>query len=205
MIDKFDFQSFHAKRSRTSRVTVLLMILLGVLLVLPGCKTVPLDPSADTFLNKEMWTITNLRVRDGNQISWQNYLSGRILPVGTAVRFTKIDVEKAVFVDVHGNEFIFHWRGQKLPYKEIFDQEYYKYFSFESPTPQLAKLNEDQRRSINIGDIYKGMPKAVVVFSWGWPPNILDPKKTNVWRYWTSSDKENIVYFEQNVVVHVVK
>ena len=44
-------------------MTMLLSILLGVVLWLPGCKTVPLDPSGNTFLSKEMWTATNLRVR----------------------------------------------------------------------------------------------------------------------------------------------
>ena len=98
-----------------------------------SCSSAPVDPDADKFIGREMWTATNLRLFREKNIYWTNYLDGEVLPVGTCIRLTEITSEYATFIDRNDREFTFYWQTRDEPNWVMFKKEVHKYFTFEDP------------------------------------------------------------------------
>lgn len=184
------------------RVTIFLILFLTTFF---SCRTLPSDPSEKTFVGREMWTVTNLRYNNKNEISWRNQLDGKILSVGTTIRLKKINSELAVFADNEDNQYTLYWRASGMAYKGLFEEEVYKYFTFTNPQKKIEKLQEEEREAIVLGNVKKGMSKEVTLYACGYPPGILEPLKENLWSYWSDSDTKYVIYFDEGLVVKLSK
>lgn len=156
------------------------------------------------LLARQLWTATNLRIFDSSSIFWKNYNSGKILPVGTSVRLTKIEPTLVIFLDTENNweEYTVYWCDTP---KVAFEAESYKYFTAENPNPQVERLSEEIQKAIQLGNVQKGMSKDIVLLSRGYPTEPEDPKNASIWVYADNEKKQTVVYFENDIVVKVVR
>jgi len=153
------------------------------------------------LLGQELWIATNLRVFENNQIYWQNYGHGKILPLGTSVRLVRSNLDTVSFLDNQSNEYRLYWRKDT---KSEWEKEMPKYFSQQDPQESLQSLEESWKKEISFGNVQKGMSKHIVLLSRGYPALPVDYEKEDIWMYYENQVKQTLVYFENNAVVHIV-
>lgn len=171
-----------------------------------SCKSLPPDdPSASELIGREYWAATNLHVLSEQYVHWQNYLDGIIFPWGTSVRFTAVNQKFATFVNNHNKTYIFYWRGESPVYQDKFAQEIGKYFVDQEPVDEFSQLTQEQKNCVQIGEVKLGMPKKLVLLSWGHPPDMVEPLKQDTWVYWLNEWQKCILYFKHGLVAQIVR
>ncbi len=168
-----------------------------------ACTSLTPDPKTQELLGQEMWLATNLRIYQKQSIYWQNYIDGEIVPVGTPVRLKNIDNETAIMVDNYNREFILYWRFSRLSEDASLVDCLERYLSTENPLDEIEALPPEDFRSIQLGEIKRGMSKKLVLWSMGWPPD-LEKKDRDIWIYFTIDRRKRAVYFENDVVVDII-
>ncbi|KPJ63444.1 MAG: hypothetical protein AMS15_00385 [Planctomycetes bacterium DG_23] len=134
--------------------------------IVTGCSQVT-DSIRPDYVGKHMWLRTNLRAME-NKVTWDGYLSGRILPAGKRVKILEVNDQLVVFL-LEGRRYYFHYgqAGSTLAAGELLAK------FFESEPPQaLRELEPRSRGLIALGEVEVGMTKDEVLLSWGYPHRI---------------------------------
>ena len=178
-----------------------LLILLSFLIC--GCNSTlrQKNVEAQEHVGKELWTKTNLHLFQKQYLYWQNYLSGELLPVGTAFRLKEVYEDEAILTDNENNDYVLYWKNEdSTKFQQIFD----RYFLLEDPASILQKLKPEVLQSISLAELKRGMTKQETLISLGYPPSLEDPYKKDIWIYWESETGKRAVYFEDNKVTNIV-
>jgi len=162
------------------------------------------------YAGGDMWLRTNLRAVE-NKVTWDGYLTGRILPAGKKVKILELNDHLVVFL-LQGRKYYFHYGrpGSALEAWELLA----KFFAPEPPRA-LVGLDARSKALIAIGDVEVGMTKDEVLLSWGYPHRIQEEPSINKsdaqiiladrWIYRESAFKEVALVFSGGRVAKIVK
>ncbi|MCF7791578.1 MAG: hypothetical protein K9M56_06230 [Victivallales bacterium] len=145
----------------------------------------------------------NVWYKEPMNISSMNYLEGKIIPVGTEIKFIKSFPGYVIFKTVNNGE----------KYKIINDSEvsllsdqlqFHRIIGNKNPVEGL-NLSKEYLQQIKAGRILEGMPKKFVLLSYGNPPSVYNPPKSKTtWVYLMNEDlKTRHVVFKDDKVVYV--
>jgi hypothetical protein len=192
-----------SKKEDSCRIPVFLLCLL---LLLASCQSVPAtDTSAAPLLSKQFYTATNLRLFQDQYIYWQNRQDGKLLPLGTAVRLLEVTQETAKFIDLKNSVYLLYWQDADAEPKRTFAAQSSRYFQSDDPKLLLEKWGDAEKSAIQNGDIKRGMSQEQIILSWGYPPDIDNPKEQETWLYWLDLWKKCAVRFDNGVVAEIVR
>ncbi len=181
--------------------TIQKIFAIAIFFIILSCENAPKRPEIQKMLGQEMWLTTNLRVFEGKNIYWQNYAYGKILSWGTSVRLVQSNSDTIRFVDNQSNEFMLHWRRDA---KSEWEKEMPRYLSQENLQETIESIEEPWKTAISFGNVQRGMSKQMVLWSRGYPVFPSNYEKEDVWVYYEDQARQTLVYFENNIVVHIV-
>lgn len=162
------------------------------------------------YVGSQMWLRTNLRAME-NKVTWDGYLSGRILPAGKKVKILELNDHLVVFL-IKGRKYYFYYGrpGGTLEGWELLA----KFFEHQPPRA-LMDLDAKRKALIAKGDVEVGMTKDEVLLSWGYPHRIrgepsIDKSDAQIiladrWVYRESTFEEVALVFSGSRVAKIMR
>lgn len=154
-------------------------------------------------IEERFFAKSNIWVDDG--VLSSDYRQGTMLPIGTSVLISQFDT-KQVLLTVEKGEI----SNISLVQSELSDislkRTFYRYFDKQSPIDAgaLYIFSDDIKKNILAGRVKKGMSKAAVLMSYGHPPTVkTDIDSDDVWTYWFSSTKPQVLTFSKNKLINI--
>lgn len=156
------------------------------------------------FIGKTFFTRSTMWVDDGF-VSSVNYKTGDKIPVETEVKITHFTDKEIEFIIKTTERKIVLRIDERMSFLSI-EQIFQRYFDSMSPTKAgiYRVFNEDEIEAIKQGTIVKGMSKAALLMSYGYPPS----HKTNIdkdhtWTYWISPSQIQVLTFEHGALTKI--
>ena len=192
---------------------------LGVLVViiLCGCSnfTENLKESGiESYRGRKIYTRLNLRTYSGNVIWYTNkYYGGILIPAGSECIIRDVERKKITFSHNGAEYILIYWLrdSDDASIKMCFD----KYFVRDHALVGLDDIRAEFRESVRVGIAEIGMTKEEVLASLGYPAELGDGMRTNVysrtfmllqndWYYLTGQDKKVLMRFKANRLHQII-
>jgi hypothetical protein len=135
---------------------------------------------------------------DGSKIIDINYEGPKmhIVPVGTPVKVTSMAWHNRVNVDINGKSLYIKNDYSRNLSLDVFAK---RYVVADDPTVKIANFPEKIRDAIAAAKLVKGMTRAQVIMSVGYPVSTENPNlDARVWKFWLGSFDEFDVTFDDD-------
>lgn len=137
-----------------------------------GRRGEPAPTSTGDFRVGEEYYLRAALHADKNKITWENPLSGALIPAGEKVTLVEMQRHIVRFTN-KGKEYVFAYHGAKAPNDYMLS----KFFTREDPGSTIASYSDDVKMFIAKGKASTGMTKAQVLYAMG-VPSAIDKTKT---------------------------
>ncbi len=150
-----------------------------------------------------LYTAYNIWYEKPEKIWCVNYKVGAVLPMGTEITGLKFGAYRkyqtiSFKTPKDNKEFIIFWNQKFHPNKTV--EDYVKNLFPKKNFQELTSgFNKEEIHCIKSGFIQKGISKAAVLASYGYPPeHYTYSLKNETWTYWLNRFKKIIVTFDAN-------
>jgi len=154
----------------------------------------------DVVVGEKYFTQTNLHLSDGNTIYSDNYLDGKLIPLGTGVTIISADKNTIGFKTDDGKTYALE-RGKHQVNSILFEMTPELFFGKSNPlnSNKYNSLTDSEKFQIRLGIPQEGMSKELVAYALGHPVSQESPYFDGIkWSYWTSDNQPLYIFFDIN-------
>lgn len=147
---------------------------------------------AEVELGENYFTTANIWYENPDRMSSLNYHVGKILPLGTKVEVVYVADRKIIFIDKNEVQYtLFHdVKRSTIPLEELFE----RYFSKKKQATMF--LDGKAKKAIKTGKLIRKIKREEALMAYGYPPShVTKDLSADVWTYWGSRSKKEIVHF----------
>ncbi|MEN8257921.1 MAG: hypothetical protein ABFS09_08675 [Thermodesulfobacteriota bacterium] len=183
--------------------SLLLALLISFFLV-TGCRQ---SVQLSLPLSKSYFTKANIWYQQP-KIWSSNFKAGSILPAGTKISSLTLHKGRyhAIEFTTADNKTYWLYLAPKFDPGLSLEELQQRLFGSKNFSELTRGLSSAEVTAIKQGQVAKGMSKAAVLVSWGYPPTALTPSpKAHKWTFWKSRfDKQNIFFDSKGRVADIV-
>lgn len=192
-------------------IRLCLVLFVAMLLAAAGCKHASSGESAGkseatpAAPPQQLYTAHNIWYQKPGAILAINPQTGTIIPAGTPVARYSVKGNRIVFEAGGSGKFTMQFNSKHFGGKGA-GEIAQRMFTEQTLSERTANMSASSIENIRQGTIGKGMSKAAVLISLGFPPEIRTPSTDqNTWIYWVNRFKTMTVTFDSDGRVSEVK